>query len=85
MATPITVSMPRTPAIQALGVVEVGSYFFPNSLSYGVLANIGAGEASEPGKVPGQFPGQVPEEGSGAGSGREFREGSGGAVLCVNQ
>ena len=34
MATPITVSMRRTPAIQALGVVEVGSFFFGFLLSF---------------------------------------------------
>ena len=67
--------------------------FFPNSFSYGVLANIGsgAGSGAGSGKVPGQVPGRFRgrfREGSGAGSGKvpeqvpgrfrsRFREGSG--------
>ena len=54
--------------------------FFPNSFSYGVLANIGSGAV-----VRGRFRGSVPEQGSGKVLGqvpgrvpRRFRAGSGG-------
>ena len=50
--------------------------FFPNSFSYGVLANIGSGQV--PGQCSGTVFGKVPGP-SGAGSGRVrgFREGCG--------
>ena len=44
--------------------------FFPNSFSYGVLANIGSGAASEP-QVPGRFRGRF-REGSGSRQRRKF-------------
>ena len=64
--------------------VEPKKFFFPNSFSYGVLANRGStGSGKVSGQVPGQgcgkVPGQVPEEGSGmfqGGSGM-FQGGSG--------
>ena len=43
-------------------------FFFPNSFSYGVLANIGSGA------MPGRLPNDGFREGSGAGSGQGFKE-----------
>ena len=45
--------------------------FFPNSFSYGVLANIGSGAV-----VRGRFRGSVPEQGSGEGFGAGSGQGS---------